>query len=210
MKLHVIVIAGLLTAAVGGAVIAFSGDRLIPQELPPLSATPQIQPIRLVEATPFQLVEAHTHFYRAEQPAYTEGTLLVLAVEPHLLTPRQTYESVLYVGSETAERINVGERSGHLIALIPGQPDLANTPIFFGEPELPERITAQEAQRQLALAQAAGVVPAGAEAAAAAAQEAVELYDGYELHRFASYAVERYSADEQDLIKGLRAERIGG
>jgi hypothetical protein len=210
MKLTSFAAAALAAAAIGGGVIAFSGERQIASPLPAQPAAPQIQPIELIEATPFRLVEAHTHHYRAEAPRYDAGTLLVLRMAPELLVPRQTFENVLYVGAETAERVNVGDRSGFLVALVPGTPDLSTTPIFWGQPELPERVTAAEAQRQLDLARSAGVTAPGAAAAQGAAREAVELYDSYELLRFASYAVERFSPQEQDLIGGLRAPRIGG
>lgn len=209
MKISPFAAAALAAAAIGGGVIAFSGERQTPSPLPVQPASPQTQAIELIEATPFRLVEPHTHHYRAEAPSYDVGTLLVLRMSPELLVPRQTFENVLYVGAETAERVNVGQRSGFLVALVPGTPDLSTTPIFWGQPELPERVTAAEAQRQLELAKSAGATAPGA-AAAAAAREAVELYDSYELLRFASYAVERFAPDEQDLISGLRAPRIGG
>jgi hypothetical protein len=194
----------LACLALGGAAVYGLQDRA-DRQLPELPAVPQRVDLQLLEVVPFELAVPERHTWRAEQPSYDQGYLLVLAAEPDRLVARQTYENVLYVGTETAERINVGGDSGHLVVLVPGPIDLENSPAFFGEPELPERVTASEAARQLGLARAEGVVPfrnfeVGAPYYAA---------DGYELRRFASHLVERWSPDEADLITGLRAERIG-
>lgn len=201
-------IAAVLVAAVGGAVIALT-TRPQDGELPALSQTPQIEGIRLIEATPFTLLEPHTHYWRAEQPSYTQGVLLVLQTNPENLVPRQTYEHVLYVGDETAERVNVGERSGHIVAIVPGPVDLANAPIYFGAPALPEQVTAASARGELSRAMSLGVRGVGEGALNAVTAEPLVLQDSYELYLQASFAVERFAPDERDLVTGLRAPRVG-
>jgi hypothetical protein len=179
------------------------------QEAAPLRPeVPSRVPVTLLEAHPFTLLEPATHWMRAEQPTYTEGWLVVLETSRDVLLPRQTYENVLYVGSETVERINTGAQSGVLVGVVPGSVDLTQAPIFFGEPELPENVTAQEAQRQLQIAFGEGVRAADASAIATAQREAVVLPDAFELQHYASYLIEQYAPDEVDLISGLRVPRL--
>ena len=176
--------------------------------LPPLPDAPSRVPVTLLEAHPFTLVEPATHWMRAERPTYTEGWLLVLETSRDLLVRRQSYENVLYVGSETAERVNTGAQSGRVVAIVPGPLDLAQAPIFFGEPELPENVTKGEARRQLQLAWDAGVRPYAEVQLVAARRPAVVVADPLELHVFASFLIEQHAADEVDLISGLRVKRL--
>ena len=202
MRNRSIVAAVAAAALLGGGVIAYNSDQSNPSH-EPLVTAPQAAPLQVVEAQPFQVLTPLTHNMRAEQPSYDSGMLLVLSGDPTLLRPRQTLENVLYVGAETAERINTAELSGYLVVVVPGEVDLANSPIFLGEAALPEQVTASEAARQLQLALDAGMTGQSVPVA-----DPIQVADGYELHRFASYLVERYSPDETDLIQGLRAERI--
>ena len=179
------------------------------EEAPPLRPeVPSRVPVTLLEAHPFTLLEPATHWMRAEQPTYTEGWLVVLETSRDVLLPRQTYENVLYVGSETVERINTGAQSGVLVGIVPGPVDLTQAPIFFGEPELPENVTAQEALRQHQIAFDEGVRAASAGAIATAQREAVVLPDALDLQVYASYLIEQYAPDEVDLISGLRVQRL--
>ena len=63
-------------------------------------------------AQPYALDEAYTHAWRSEAPETAAGYLLVLEVDEAFTVPRDTLESVLYVGDQTAERINWGTGSG--------------------------------------------------------------------------------------------------
>src|SRR5262245_34281476 len=56
---------------------------------PALPAQPAKSPITLLQAQPFTLEKAATHWFRKEQPTYTAGYVLVLAVDPSLVFPRQ-------------------------------------------------------------------------------------------------------------------------
>ena len=145
---------------------------------------------------------------RAERPTYDRGWLLVLSTDFELLVRRQGFENVLYVGAETVERVNVGAGSGYLVAVLPGDVDLAAQPIFFGDPELPERITAEAAAEQLEKALDSGVAAVGAEALAEALHPRVTALDAKDLQVFASYLIEEYASDEVDLVRGIRAPRL--
>ncbi|NNM27060.1 MAG: hypothetical protein HKO59_13930, partial [Phycisphaerales bacterium] len=120
---------------------------------------------QLVYAQPFTLDEAFRFEWQQEKPMTRSGYLLVMKVNPDLVYPRQSPEPVLYVGKQTAQRINVGYRSGHVVAIVPAPQDeagvvtldLAKTPIFFGTPELPERIDRTDMEAEHTAAVAAGV-----------------------------------------------------
>lgn len=162
--------------------------------------------INVLEAHPFRLDAAAVHEYRAERPAYDRGWLLVLETDPVLLTPRQTFEPVLYVGDETAQRVNVGDVTGRLVVIVPeldGSIDPAAAPVYFGEPDLPERVTRAAARAELQAARDRGVTGHGP--LGDRVREPVQVRDAWELTHFAAGLVEKHSPVETDLISGLRA-----
>jgi hypothetical protein len=124
--------------------------------------------VELLEAVPFVLEEPFVHEYRAEKPLATAGYLLALRADPELARTRETFEPVLYVGHETAERCHAPITGANLIALVPaplgadGGPDLDldSALIWFGGLELPERVDAARVARELELARARGLGPA--------------------------------------------------
>lgn len=137
-------------------------------ERPSVPQTPA--PVRkILSVQPFELAMPARHLWRAEKPEVRTGYLIVLEVDPALVLPRQVAEPVLYVGHQTAERINVGYESGHVVAIVPGVTDpesdsyldLAETLIWFGTPELPERIDGERIATEHANARAAGIRPRG-------------------------------------------------
>jgi len=167
-------------------------------------------------AQPYVLDEAYVHSWRAERPLTDAGFLLVLEVEEAFTVPRNTEESVLYVGEEVAERINWGAGSGRVIALVPapldaeGAPaiDLESALIFYGNPGLPERIDTARVQAELAEARAAGVEALSA----AEALSALEAGGGQErfidrtaLERHAAQLLLEYSPNEAELAESLLA-----
>jgi hypothetical protein len=177
---------------------------------PPIPNNPAQSPLRLVEARRYTLDEPYVHFFRMERPQVRSGYLLVLEVDPDLVHPRQVAEPVLYVGRQTAERVNRGELSGHVVALVPGDFDLAQAPAFFGPPALPEEQDAARIDAALEAAVAAGVAPWPAPVLEAAAREPVHLPDYDRLLRLAADLIEEYSPQEVDLIRGLRVPVLGG
>lgn len=210
MKLRNVLILSAVSLGLAGGSTALALGGFAPwQGLPELPENLHAQGIELVEAHPFGLDVPEVHYYRAEQPSYDSGLLLVLRTERDMLVPRQTLEPVLYVGSETAERVNFGGDSGHAIVIVPGMTleALAESPIYFGTPELPERVTAGSAALELDAARAAGI--AAPAAVQDAARPATQFEDGYELREFASTLIEVYSPSERDLVEGLRAPRVG-
>ncbi len=184
-------------------------------ERPPLAATPAAStPIEILHAQPFVLDQPYVHEWRREKPLATAGTILVLSTEPELVRPRQTAEPVLYVGAETAERVNA-PRNGNLVVLVPGPVDddgrvdldLSSTTIWFGTPDLPERVDAAVIARELARAQASGAGPARLSERArlrSAADATIYARDRVELDPYLADLIELYSPEEVDLARGLR------
>ncbi|HTE06809.1 MAG TPA: hypothetical protein VK824_11470, partial [Planctomycetota bacterium] len=190
----------------------------LPDDPPP--ALPAVLPaggVELIAARPFTLASPATHAWRKEQPAYTAGVLLVLRAPIDTLVARQTAEPVLYVGAQTAERVNVGDSSGMLVAIVPAETDaqgrvaldLGAAPIFFGEPALPEQVDAQVVATELAAARRAGIAPPTHAQVTAALQEQVAFEDEGQLHLHAADLIEHYAPLEVDVVSGLRAPRVG-
>jgi len=152
--------------------------------------------IEILDARPFAVDEPFVHEWRAEKPLMSAGYLLALQVDPDLARPRQTYEPVLYVGEQTAERCNAPEVGGVLVVVVPAPLDAAGrvaldldtAPIWFGSLELPERVDAARITRELAAARAAGI---------GAARRRVELRTGAEdtIHAPTRWELQSYVDD---------------
>ena len=134
---------------------------------PPVPETPAAVD-GLLYARSFTVEAGFPFHWRKERPIVTEGLILVLDVDPALVFPRESAEPVLYVGDHTAQRISRGHPAGRLVALVPGNLDLADAPIWFGAPELPERVDLVLARRERARADAAGIRPFSADTVSAA------------------------------------------
>jgi hypothetical protein len=212
MQLLLVAATGALL--VGAAVGRYGQGGKKARALPRLPANTTSAPVELLEARPFLFDRAETHTWRSDAPLYDAGFLLVLHADPDLVRPRQTYDAVLYVGGQTAERCNVGATTGNLVVLVPAPRGAGGTvaldpwsvPIWFGPPELPERIDAVAIQRELAAARRSGVGPASAAIPRRAQSPATTIYaqDRADLDFFVADLIETYSADEVDLVRGLR------
>ncbi|MEW5788564.1 MAG: hypothetical protein AB1899_11995 [Pseudomonadota bacterium] len=195
---HLLPLAFLL-AGLSGAVGA---------EPPALPATPAAV-TEVLYARPFTLDEAYTHLWRQEQPQVRDGMLLVVKVDPALVYPRQVAEPVLYVGNQTAMRLNVGYPSGIVVALVPGMDNLpaAGADIWFGTPRLPETITArtlaEERGRAAHLAARAGSETGGALLKGGAPLRARNLPA---LLGEAAQLVRQHAPDEAALADGLAGQ----
>jgi len=181
-----------------------------PLEIP---ANPAVDlPVELVHAQPFELVEPMTHSWSAEQASYTSGLVLVLEGDASAFQPRQTAEPVLFVGDRTADRINAGHPSGKLVVVVPDLTldELADTPIYFGQPELPERVTAAYAAAELEAALGGGLVGPGEDRVALASDRADTLgaLDYSDLMFQVSFLIEQHSPEETDLVEGFRVPRV--
>jgi len=178
---------------------------------PEVPATPA--PVDAVLLTqPFTLDEPYEYKWQAGNIMVKQGLLLVIDVDPDLVIPRQTPEPVLFVGNATAERVNSGYPSGKVVAIVPGTVDLSTAPIWFGEPMLPEQVTAAIATSQRARADEAGIGPISAtvlDAALDSGGSVLKLADYDALRRRAAELIQQYAAGEEDLAMGILAPKVG-
>jgi hypothetical protein len=179
---------------------------------PQVPATPAaVQDI--VFAQPFTLDQGEVSTWRADRPVVDSGYIVVLKVNPDLVYPRQSAEPVLYVGDTTAERLNVGYRSGYVVAIVGADVtgdkamDLSKVKIWFGTPELPERVDATRIAQESALADAAGIKPFAADKIAnllAQNQTLNEATKAGILNEVAAL-IRRFSPQEEELAVSLDA-----
>ena len=207
---------------IGSAILAASVvTALVNRQARPLPPLPDrtVAAWDILYARPFVLDEGYTHYWRLGQPTVDAGYVLVLAVDPDLAVPRQTYEPVLYAGEQTAERVNTGRHEGYLVAVVPaprgpdGLPelDLESSPIWFGTPELPERVDAARIRTELTRALNEGVRPLPApriQAALAEGGTLLHVGDRPALDRYLADLIERFAPQEVDLISGMRAPLV--
>lgn len=184
-------------------------------EAQPVPPTPA-PVVDIISVQPFTLEQSTTHFWRAERPSYRSGYLLVLKVDPAYVIARQIAEPVLYVDDQTAERVNHGEQSGHVVAIVPAvlddathidAIDLSKALIWFGTPDLPERVDTRAilAERRAAKEAGIGALPAARLTAARARGGAtLDVTSKRELLRAAGRLVERYAPEDERVAERLR------
>ena len=183
-----------------------------PTPQPPAQAPARDGAVKgLLFAEPFRLAQPYAHTWRLESPQVHSGWLLVLEVEREVAVRRELAEPVLYVGDQTAERVNAGDIAGRLVVIVPGDLDPAADPAWFGAPELPERVDAAIVARELAAARAAGVPPllrAARSRPDALGHAQVEFADRTALERHAAELVLRWAPEEREQAEGLLAPLV--
>ncbi len=166
--------------------------------------------IDIVEIQPFRLKAGYRYDWLQSRPLVSAGLLVVLRVDPKYVLPRDTAEPVLYAGDRTVQRLNQGHRSGHVIGIIPGEVNLASAPIWFGRPQLPERVTPAIAKEERALADKAGIKLLSPDKIKGARREAIVVDDLAALLRGrAADLVLKYSPDEKELTETWRLPTTG-
>lgn len=108
---------------------------------------------------PFTLRDGFAYDWRQERPLIKNGLIVVLKVNPDLVLPRDAAEPILYAGTTTAQRLNQGDASGYVIALVPEELNLAQQPLWFGSAGLPEWANATTIRAERAKADGAGIRP---------------------------------------------------
>ncbi|NNC39611.1 MAG: hypothetical protein HKN95_02875 [Acidimicrobiia bacterium] len=208
MSYRRLLISSLAAAMLGGvcsAEVDGKGDARSARKRPAIPRTPApINKVLYVQA--FTLEEPYRTDWRKGRPWVKAGYLLVLEVDPALVFPRQTAEPILYVGSQVAERINIGYRSGHVVAVVPGKAKLKEEPIWFGTPGLPEAVDDERIGKERAAAKAAKMKRArgkGPEQAFPLAADTLSAKDRRDLLRRAGELVLEYSPREETLGRRL-------
>lgn len=215
-----------LLALVPLAALGWAAQRLqpgvqVPNTRSATTAPARTSPVRaLVLARPFTLAEPYVNSWRLERPRVRSGWLLVLEVDPRFVQPRQVAMPVLLLGGQTVECVNFGFDSGRVIAIVPaavnerGEPlvDLAASPVWFGAPELPERVDAAWIAAERAGAKPEEVATFTAEEvrfARARAGAPLQAASRVELDRQAALLILEHSPQERDLADGMLAPVIG-
>lgn len=159
----------------------------------------------IVAVHPFTLREAYQYDWSADRRIVQSGLIIVLKADSQFLMPRDGLEPVLYAGDRTVQRLNHGAGSGHLIAIIPGEIDLADAPIWFGRPELPERVSKEMVRSERSLADKAGIKPFTAQKVRSVTRPRIEAADLAALlrDRVADLVIQ-YAPDERRLAETWR------
>jgi hypothetical protein len=161
--------------------------------------------IDVVYVQPFSLKTGYTHFWREEKPFVKSGTLAVFKVNPNLVYPRNALEPVLYVGNQTAERLNFGHESGYVVAIIPSEVDLSKSRAWFGTPELPERVNEKTINIETDLAEKGNIQQLDPDAVNKVTQQYLDVSDLATLLRdHAAELVLKYSPQEKALAEAWR------
>ncbi|UCF33333.1 MAG: hypothetical protein JSV78_13475 [Phycisphaerales bacterium] len=180
-------------------------------ETPPMPKTPA--PVDdVVYARSFILEKGFKFFWREERPEVAEGLILVLKADKALLVPRAAMMPVLYVGDQTAQRVNHGHESGHLIVLVPGRPDLTKAPIWFGTPNLHDQVDASLIEAERKKADEAGIQPLPAknvQAALALGGEPLEAANLRDVLRTeVAELILKYSPQEKHIAEDFRVPDV--
>jgi hypothetical protein len=174
---------------------------------PPVPNTPAAVD-EVVYARPFSLNDGFQYQWASEPFQVTKGTILVLKVDPRLVVPREIGEPVLYVGHQAAMRLNQGDQSGYVIAVVPGDVDLSKDLIWFGTAELPNRINAAHVKAERQQAEKAGLKPLSADKVKAATEAGGRPANAQDMSALLrdtiGELVERYSPQEKHLAETWR------
>ena len=115
----------------------------------------------ILAAQRFELAEPYEDTWSLDKAQVSAGMLLVLDVDPKLVTRRESLEPLLYVGGKPTRRLNHGDISGHVLVIVPVSTDLEHTLMWLGKPDLPEALTAEKIQAEKLNAERALATRAG-------------------------------------------------
>lgn len=159
--------------------------------------------IALDHVETFTLEKPATFWWNADQPTFTQGTIVVVEVAPAWALTRQTGGHVLYVGETPAARLNPGHIDGHIVAYVPGHIDLSKAPIFWGPATLPEQVhPAVEGADAVA---AAAASPFSSAAIAAVEAPLLRLGDRKQLQHIAAALITLHAPSDGDFARGFQA-----
>lgn len=165
--------------------------------------------IKLLYAQPFTVEQPFSHDWHSKPQSFNQGTLIVLEVNEKFARSRDSLEPVLYAGRQTVNRLNRG-LSGRVIGIIPGAENLEDMPIWYGAPDLPERLTDDAIEKEYLRASDAGLRKMSQDRIANVMAKPVKaenltLY----LREYAAEVVLEYSPQEGSLAKAWRLPSSG-
>ncbi len=166
--------------------------------------------LKLIYAQKFEVEEPFVHDWQSEPARFHKGVLVVLEADQNYIHPRNSLEPVLYAGTTTVQKLNRAHLSGRVIGIIPGDVFLEDLPIWFGEPALPEQLTADDIEKQFNAARDAGITALPKAAIVAVTDEFVrsENLSAY-LREHGADVVLRYAPQEESLAKSWRLPIVG-
>lgn len=206
--LFLLMLAAVPAVEAQNAAVATSQPGLLTAESPAPERPSAV--LEIVEVHPFRLRTPYRHDWSADRPLVSSGLLVVLKVDPVYVVPRNAGEPILYAGEQTVQRLNHGHRSGYVVGLVPGEPDLSAGLLWFGRPGLPGWATPETIAEEKALAESAGIKAFQPDQVERALGEAVEEGDVSDLLRgLAADLVLKYSPDERDLAATWRLPTVG-
>ena len=188
----------IMPACVSGQTAARPGEMVVPP-------TP-VAVKDILYARPFTVDTPFINSWSSDRPRVSSGVLVVIEVDPAYVDPRDAaLNPVLYAGNFAVIPLNRPSESGRVIGIVPGPIDLATSPIWFGPPEFPERITPATVQAERLRAERAGIRPFGAEKIAAITRPAVRSADvGVLLREIGAELVDQFSPREKSLAEAWR------
>ena len=101
-------------------------------------------------------------------PTTPRGWIVELRADRTLLGASQQRAPILFAGDQPILRFNYDDIGGCAVGFVPGDADLANTPLFFGSAALPERLDDERRSAEVEAALAQGVRPRPADEVARA------------------------------------------
>jgi len=109
---------------------------------------------KIVYVQNFKSDEDIKYYWSAGNKKIKEGTILVIKADKEAFKPRESMEPVLYVGPWPAQKLNTGQRSGYIIAIVPTlKKDEELQDIWVGKKQLPEQIESSKALKVYKAAQ---------------------------------------------------------
>lgn len=164
----------------------------------------------ILAVRPFTLATPYQYTWSSTPRMVSSGSLVVIDVDPRYVVPRNGLEPVLFAGTVAVQRLNQGDKSGHVIGIVPGDLDLSTAFIWFGTPQLPERLTPAIIASERGLAQKAGIRAFGQARLAAAARPRAAAQDLAALLRTTGAdLVLQYSPQEKALADAWRLPTAG-
>ncbi len=163
-------------------------------------------PLDLLYAREYEVERAMTFCAGGEALEVKKGYILVIKADLDLLQPLNSPDFLLLGETAALHKVNSGYKDGHLVIVTPAL-DLEKALVFFGERMVPERMTKDFCDQQLAAARKRGIKPftrSKVEAARKLAGAKLKVKDMNELWFETRSLILEYAPAERDMAMSLR------